>query len=97
VWVAKQAWEVALIILRRVEKAAQRLKSYGVPEEKNFLTGFPLPLDLVGKNLSILKARSIAQRLFYLIRIIDSGQCNKKNVEAFSWKEKLALLKNERT
>ncbi len=38
-------------------RAVERLKDYGVDEEKIFLTGFPLPVELLGSSkLSVLKA-----------------------------------------
>ncbi len=47
-------------------RAVKRLKTYGVPDERIFLTGFPLPLEVLGdKNLSTLK-KDFAQRLYYL-------------------------------
>ena len=46
----------------RVEK---RLAMYGVKPENIFVTGFPLPDELVGKNKSVLK-RNLGQRLFNL-------------------------------
>jgi hypothetical protein len=95
VWVAKQAWESRINYFAPCGKAAQRLKSYGVPEERIFLTGFPLPLDLVGKNLSILK-QDLAQRLFYLDPHNRFWTMHKKNVEHFLGK-KNCVAKNERT
>jgi hypothetical protein len=65
VWVAKQPWESRINFFVPCGKAAQRLRSYGVPEDRIFLTGFPLPPDLVGKNLSTVKS-DVGQRLFYL-------------------------------
>lgn len=65
VWVAKQAWESRIVYFAPCGKAAQRLRSYGVPEERIHLTGFPLPLDLLGRGLSILK-HDLGQRLHYL-------------------------------
>ena len=62
VWVAKQPWESRINYFAPCGKAAQRLKSYGVPEERIFLTGFPLPLDLLGKNLATVKS-DLGQRL----------------------------------
>jgi hypothetical protein len=44
----------------------QRLKAYGVPDDRIFLTGFPLPLELLGgPELPTLKA-DLGQRLFHL-------------------------------
>ena len=65
VWVAKQPWESRINYFAPCGKAAQRLRSYGVPEERIFLTGFPLPLDLLGNNLATVKS-DVGQRLCYL-------------------------------
>jgi hypothetical protein len=66
VWVAKQPWESRIFYFAPCGKAVQRLKAYGVSEEKIFLTGFPLAEELLGgKDLSILKA-DLAKRLHYL-------------------------------
>ena len=56
VWVAKEPWESRINYFAPCGKAAQRLKQYGVPEERIFLTGFPLHEDLLGgRDLSVLK------------------------------------------
>jgi len=65
VWVAKQPWESSIHYFAPCGKAAQRLKSYGVPEERIFTTGFPLPLELLGKKLRTLRY-NLGQRLSYL-------------------------------
>ncbi|MFN0159448.1 MAG: DUF6938 domain-containing protein [Bacteroidota bacterium] len=66
VWVAKEPWESRINYFAPCGKAAQRLKSYGVPEERIFLTGFPLSDELLGgPDLTILKA-DLGQRLHYL-------------------------------
>ena len=63
VWVAKQPWESKIIYFAPCGKAAQRLKAYGVPDERIFLTGFPLPVELIGgKDISVLKS-NLGQRL----------------------------------
>jgi len=61
----------------------RRLRQYGVPDERIFLTGFPLPLDLLGDaSLDILR-HDLAERL----KILDP--CNRfmplhgRNVEHF--------------
>lgn len=94
VWVAKQAWESRINYFAPCGKAAQRLKSYGVPEERIFLTGFPLPLDLLGKNLSTLKS-DLAQRLFYLDPQNRFWTRHGKNVEHFLGKKNCSF-KNDR-
>ncbi len=47
-------------------RAMMRLKSYGVPDEHIFLTGFPMPLEVLGdRTLDVLRA-DMAQRLLHL-------------------------------
>ena len=65
-WVAKHPWESRIEYFAPCGRAAQRLKAYGVPEDKIHLTGFPLSKELIGdENLSTLK-KDLAQRLYYL-------------------------------
>lgn len=87
VWVAKEPWESRIIYFAPCGKAAQRLKLYGVPEERIFLTGFPLPDDLIGgKELSILK-RDLTQRLFYLDPKNRFWPLHSRNIEYFLGKD----------
>jgi len=44
------------------KRVKERLKLYGVKEERIFITGFPLPKENLGKNLSVLK-KDLKQRL----------------------------------
>ena len=95
VWVAKEPWESRIIYFAPCGKAAQRLKAYGVPDERILITGFPLSVDMLGgKDLKILKA-DLGQRLFYL----DPGNrfrpLHNKNVEYFLGEEN-CVFKNER-
>lgn len=92
VWVAKQPWESRINYFAPCGKAAQRLKSYGVPEDRIFLTGFPLPNDLVGKNLSVLK-HDLAQRLYYLDPQNRFWTMHRKNVEHFLGKKNCTFKK----
>ena len=62
VWVAKQPWESRINYFAPCGRAAQRLRAYGVPEERIFLTGFPLPQELLGDNLATLK-HDLSRRL----------------------------------
>ena len=67
VWVAKEPWDSQINYFAPCGKAAQRLKSYGVPEERIYLTGFPLDESLLGgRDLTTLK-RDLAIRL----RVLD--------------------------
>ncbi|MDP2930838.1 MAG: hypothetical protein Q8N56_04555 [bacterium] len=48
------------------ERVAERLKLYGVRKENIFLTGYPLPMDIIGgEDLSVLK-EDLKQRLSVL-------------------------------
>lgn len=95
VWVAKYPWESRIEYFAPCGKAAQRLKAYGVPEERIHLTGFPLPSELLGgENLSVLK-KDLAQRLFYLDPHGWFWARHGRNVEHFLGKENCSL-RNER-
>jgi hypothetical protein len=95
VWVAKQPWESRINYFAPCGKAAQRLKSYGVPEERIFLTGFPLPLDLLGINLATVKS-DVGQRLFYLDPNNRFWTNHGQSVEHFLGK-KNSTFRNKRT
>lgn len=86
VWVAKQPWDSRINYFAPCGKAAQRLKTYGVPEDRIFLTGFPLPYDLIGNNLSVLK-HDLGQRLHYLDPQNRFWSIHKNNVEHFLGKK----------
>jgi hypothetical protein len=95
VWVAKQPWESRINYFAPCGKAAKRLKSYGVPEERIFLTGFPLPLDLLGKNLATVKS-DVGQRLFYLDPNNRFWTNHRQSVEHFLGK-KNSIFRKKRT
>jgi hypothetical protein len=66
VWVSKEPWESTIQYFAPCGKAAQRLRAYGVPDDRIFLTGFPLPGELLGgRDLSTLRA-DLGQRLHHL-------------------------------
>lgn len=95
VWVAKDPWESRIEYFAPCGKAAQRLKAYGVPDERIHLTGFPLPTELLGdEDLSLLK-KDLAQRLFYLDPKGKFWTRHGKNVEHFLGKEN-CVFRNER-
>ncbi|HCN05987.1 MAG TPA: hypothetical protein DIS79_10230 [Bacteroidetes bacterium] len=67
VWVARDPFESRITYFAPCGKAARRLQSYGVPQERIFLTGFPLDESLLGgRDLPVLKA-DLATRL----RVLD--------------------------
>jgi len=56
VWVAEKPSDSRIVYFTPGTVSEQRLYSYGVPEDNIKLTGFPLPLDLLGdRSLNILK------------------------------------------
>jgi hypothetical protein len=95
VWVAKEPWESRISYFAPCGKAAQRLQAYGVPRERIFLTGFPIPEELLGgRDLPVLRS-DLAQRLFYL----DPGNrfwpLHRREVEHFLGEEQ-CVFRRER-
>jgi hypothetical protein len=65
-WVAENPRESKITYLAPCGRAVRRLNQYGIPNERIWLTGFPIPLELIGdRNLSVLKW-DFGQRLRYL-------------------------------
>ena len=54
-WVPENPKKEKLYYLTPTEHSTKRIIAYGVPKEKVFFTGFPLPKENLGKNLEILK------------------------------------------
>ncbi|QQS35560.1 MAG: hypothetical protein IPM56_15115 [Ignavibacteriales bacterium] len=95
VWVAKDPWDSRIEYFAPCGKAAQRLRAYGVPDERIHLTGFPLSVELLGgKDLHLLKS-DLAQRLFYLDPHKRFWERHSKNVEHFLGEEN-CVFKKER-
>ncbi len=56
VWVARDPKKSRIRYLVPCGKALRRLRQYGVPDDRIFMTGFPLPLELIGdENLDVLR------------------------------------------
>ena len=63
VWVPEKATNTNIIYFASGSVSAQRLQSYGVAENNILITGFPLPIELLGDhNLSTLK-KNLLERL----------------------------------
>ncbi|MGE5497645.1 MAG: DUF6938 domain-containing protein [Syntrophothermus sp.] len=91
VWVAKDPWESRIKYFAPCGKAAQRLRAYGVPEDRIYLTGFPLPEELTGgKDLPVLKS-DLGQRLIYLDPNNKFRPLQLKNLEHFLGEENLVF------
>lgn len=65
VWVSERPQQSRIIYFAPCGNAMRRLKEYGVPDERIFLTGFPLPEENIGKNMSIIR-HDLARRLIRL-------------------------------
>lgn len=93
VWVAKEPWESRIHYFAPCGKAAQRLQAYGVPRERIYLTGFPLPDELLGgKDLSILR-QDLGQRLHYLDPNNRFWPLHSRDVEYFLGSENCVFRK----
>lgn len=65
-WVSHDPRQSRIHYLAPCERTVMRLKSYGVPEERITLTGFPLPLEVLGnRDLDVLKS-DLIRRLSHL-------------------------------
>lgn len=95
VWVAKNPWDSRINYFAPCGKAAQRLRAYGVPENRIFLTGFPISTRLLGgKEMPVLKS-DLGQRLFYLDPAKRFRRMHERSVEHFLGKENTEF-RNER-
>jgi len=66
VWVSEKPYESNIEYFASGSISEQRLLSYGVPSKNIHLTGFPLPLELLGdRSLNILK-KNLIRRLMNL-------------------------------
>ncbi len=66
VWVAENPRESRIIYFAPCGHAMRRLKEYGVPDERIFMTGFPLPMENIGENNMEILRRDMAKRLIRL-------------------------------
>lgn len=83
VWVAEQPWESRIKYFAPCGKAAQRLRTYGVPDNRIYITGFPLPDELLGgPELTVLK-KDLSRRLLQLDPKQKFLQRHHKSVEYF--------------
>jgi hypothetical protein len=63
IWVAARPDTCRVVYLAPTQRAADRLRSYGVPLERVEVTGFPLPFDLVGGSDESAARRNQERRL----------------------------------
>jgi len=92
-WVSENPGRSRINYLAPCGRAVMRLKIYGVPEERIFLTGFPFPSSVIGgKNLRTLKA-DVGQRLHYLDPSGRFWPLHRKHVSYFLGKENCVFKK----
>lgn len=66
VWVSEDPKNSRIKYFAPCSHARQRLRAYGVPDERIFITGLPLPLENIGgPDLAVLR-KDLARRLFTL-------------------------------
>lgn len=83
VWVPQIAHDSRIKYFAPCAKAARRLEAYGVPKENVLITGFPLPIELLGdENLSVLK-HNLGRRLRKLDPNKKFWNRHEKNVTHF--------------
>lgn len=69
VWVPEKPWASRIVFLTPCGHARNRLKQYGVPDERIIMTGFPLPRECVGRDMGILQ-RDVGARL----QVVDPNE-----------------------
>lgn len=65
VWVAEKPHQSRIVYFAPCGNAMRRLREYGVPDERIYLTGFPLPKENIGENMGIIR-HDLAGRLIRL-------------------------------
>ena len=65
IWVPDKPDETTISYLAPCRHVVERLKQYGIPEDKIIKTGFPLPKENIGKNQEIIK-KDLLYRLYNL-------------------------------
>jgi hypothetical protein len=87
VWVPEDPKTSKIVYLAPCGRAVRRLNQYGIPNERIWLTGFPIPTELLGdRNLSVLKW-DFGQRLRYLDPEERFWPLHGRNVEYFLGKQ----------
>jgi hypothetical protein len=95
VWVAENASTSKIIYLAPGTESAIRLNTYGVPEKNIIVTGFPLPLELLGnRDLETLKT-NLSRRLQNLDPDCRFYNLYKHNINAFIQVEERSMVTKE--
>ncbi|TFG61653.1 MAG: hypothetical protein E4H36_09910 [Spirochaetales bacterium] len=90
-WVAENPKKSKIHYLAPCGRALMRLRSYGVPNERISLTGFPFPLEVLGnEDLDILRD-DMGQRLHYLDPNNRFWPLHERNVSFFLGRKNCAF------
>jgi hypothetical protein len=82
-WVAENPRTSKIVYLVPCGRAVRRLNSYGIPNERIWLTGFPIPTEILGNHgLDVLRW-DMGQRLHYLDPEHRFWPLHGRNVEHF--------------
>lgn len=93
VWVGENPRTSRITYLAPCGRAVRRLNEYGIPNERIWMTGFPLPVECLGnRSLNILR-KDFGQRLHYLDPLKRFWPLHGRNVEYFLGKENCKPLK----
>ena len=92
-WVAENPRKSKIIYLVPCGRAVRRLNEYGIPNERIWLTGFPLPTECLGnRTLNVLR-KDLGQRLRYLDPLNRFWPLHGRNIEYFLGRENCKPLK----
>ncbi len=92
-WVAEKPRESRIVYLVPCGRAVRRLNEYGIPDERIWLTGFPLPTECLGdRSLNVLR-RDLGQRLHYLDPLNRFWPLHGRNIEYFLGRENCRFLR----
>lgn len=95
VWVSKKPQSTKIEYFAPCGMAYERLRSYGVPISNIHMTGFPLPLELIGDRMLSTLKYDLGQRLNYLDPRNRFRPLHGINVEHFIGRENYEF-RNER-
>lgn len=96
IWVSETPSRSGIVYFASGTESANRLRSYGVPEKNIILTGFPLPIELLGdRSLDTLKT-NLNLRLQNLDPLKSFHNLYKYNVKAFLGNEEIRERLNEK-
>lgn len=79
-WIPTNPQESVINYCAPCESAYSKLISYGVPEEKITLTGFPLPIELVGEDSASILKENLLARIKRLDPLGEFRSCLKQDI-----------------